>query len=73
VVKAVFFDLFGTLGEFEGKVSDVKICNLLQSHGYEICPRPFATPSASSLLSTTLGMASPVTAICSRRPSNGLA
>ena len=41
MLKAVFFDLFGTLGEFEGKVSDVKICNLLQSHGYEIYPQTF--------------------------------
>jgi FMN phosphatase YigB (HAD superfamily) len=41
VLKAVFFDLFGTLGEFEGKISDIKICDLLQGHGYEIYPQTF--------------------------------
>ena len=39
MLEAVFFDLFGTLGEFKGKVSDIKICDLLQGHGYEIYPQ----------------------------------
>jgi HAD superfamily hydrolase (TIGR01549 family) len=41
VLNAVLFDLFRTLGEFKGKVSDVEVCNLLQSRGYEIYPQTF--------------------------------
>jgi HAD superfamily hydrolase (TIGR01549 family) len=41
VLKAVFFDLFRTLGEFEGKVSDIDVCDLLQGHGYDVYPQTF--------------------------------
>jgi HAD superfamily hydrolase (TIGR01549 family) len=41
VLKAEFFDLFRTLGEFKGKVNDVEVYKLLQRCGYEIYPQTF--------------------------------
>jgi putative hydrolase of the HAD superfamily len=41
MLKAVIFDLFKTLGEFKGAVSDQDICIYLQKRGYEIFPQTF--------------------------------
>ena len=41
MLKAVFFDLFKTLGDFRAKIEDGAICNLLISRGYEIHPQTF--------------------------------
>ncbi len=41
MIRAVLFDLFRTLGDFERKVSDADICRLLQSRGYEVYPQTF--------------------------------
>jgi len=40
-VSAVFFDLFKTLGDFKGRVSDETICSILQRRGYEVYPQTF--------------------------------
>ena len=41
MLKAVIFDLFKTLGEFKGAVSNQTICTYLQKHGYEVYPQTF--------------------------------
>jgi len=41
MLRAVIFDLFKTLGDFRGRVSDEDICRFLQGRGYEAYPQAF--------------------------------
>lgn len=41
MLRAVIFDLFKTLGDFKGRVSDEDICRFLQGRGYEAYPQAF--------------------------------
>jgi len=46
--KAIIFDLFKTLGEFEWTITDESVSSLLRGRGYEIYPQLGDTHLASS-------------------------
>lgn len=41
MIRAVFFDLFKTLGDFKGKITDGEVCDVLRRRGYEVYPQTF--------------------------------
>lgn len=41
MIRAVFFDLFRTLGDFKKRISDEAICDILRMRGYEVYPQTF--------------------------------